>query len=157
MADTDQTTGSKPKTDYSELPQKPISLKKDIGGLAGPVGKQHESDKPDSARLSAPGAKNKPAVKKKLPAASQWTLRGISKAARETAAQAAKQEGVKLHQWLERAIYQAAEASPQTSENDQQLMERLEDIRDRLERIERQNGLAYRFWQRFKAWFGESS
>jgi hypothetical protein len=156
MVDIDRTTGPKPKPDYSELPQKPITLKKDIGGLAGPVGKRPESEESTSDQPSAAATKQTTLKKRGAPAG-QWTLRGVSEAARETAAQAAKQEGIKLHEWLERAILQAAAPPSETGEPDNHLMETLEDIRNRLERIERENGLLYRFWQRFKAWFGESS
>ncbi len=154
MVDSKQTPGSKPIADYSELPQKPITLKKDIGGLVRPAGEEvptaeHESSTPAVARQ-----KKTASTRKKSSANGQWTLRGISSTAREAATQAARQEGLKLSEWMERAIYQSIATSPSQQEPTQPVIEALEDIRSRLERIELQSGFFYRIWQRIKQSMG---
>ncbi len=150
MGETKQTAGGKSKQDYSELPQKPITLKEGIGGLAGPVGKNSS----DAEFLSPPVPKQKKniSVKKKRAAASQWTLRGVSITAREAATMAARDEGLKLNEWLERAIYQAVSASSKQGDADKQVLDTLADIRNRLERIEQRHGFLNRFWLYIKSW-----
>ena len=153
MADTEQRADTKAKPDYSELPQKPITLKKDIGGLAGPGRKRQQAEGVASAAPPANTVKKKASVKKRREVSTQWTLRGVSKSARELATNTAREEGLKLHEWIEGAIYQAATASPTDRETDQEVLDALQDIRRQLERIEQQSGLLYRMWQRVKAWF----
>ena len=152
MAESKQPSETKPKTDYSELPQKPITLKKGIGGLAGPVGNKTQTHTNDALTTAVVKQKKRAAVKKSSQTA-QWTLRNFSKTAKDAAMEAANKEGVKLNEWLERAIYQALSASSGQKESDTPVREALEDIRVRLERIELQSGFLYRIWQSMKQWF----
>ena len=154
MAETKQTDGPKPKQDYSELPQKPIALKKGIGGLVEPGGRKSQLSDTDLSATPVPKQKKKIAVKRRGAETEQWTLRGVSKTAREAATNVAREEGLKLNEWLERAIYQAISASPSHSEPEKPIMDALEDIRDRLERIEQQRGLLARIWEYLKTWAG---
>jgi len=124
------------KRNYTELPQKPITLKTGIGGLAGPRRKR-----PVQATATKP---NKPApvpprlrpAKRPRKATTQWTLRGISPEAREVALQAAKQEGMPVGQWLDRVISQAVAPAPEPPDRLSRVLETLADIQARLDRIE---------------------
>ena len=79
---------------YSELPQRPIKLKADIGGLAGPRRKSV-----DKAETVKPSTKNplppqlRQAKKPRKPPTTQWTLKGVSPGTRDAAVQAAKAQG----------------------------------------------------------------
>ena len=158
MTDSKQTPDLKSKPDYSDLPQKPITLKKGIGGLARPLGRQRgREEKQIPIPTPIPTPEKQPAVKKSTATTGgQWTLRGVSPEAREIAMKTAREEGVKLHEWIEQAIYHAASPAPenqistQENQNDRVIMEAFQEIRERLERIEEQSGFVYRFWQRLK-------
>jgi len=141
--------------DYSELPQKPITLKKGIGGLAGPARKIVRSPLSGSLPSKPARPKKKPVVRKKTSVGGQWTLSGISKSARDTATIAAREEGVKVGEWLERLIRQETVTKPSAEGVDQQfLLDALDDIRQRLNRIEQQRGLVARLLERIKNWSG---
>jgi len=151
MVDTRRPSGPKPKQDYSELVQKPITLKKDIGGLVRPGEKRLQPSEVEPAPPPVPVKKKQASAKKRNASTSvQWTLRGVSASAKEVAVNAASEDGVTLHEWLERAIYQAASASPGPAEPDRMLLDALEDIRQRLERVEQQSGFFYRIWEHLK-------
>lgn len=151
MVEIKQTPGAKPKPDYSDTPQKPITLKKDIGGLVGPAGEKEKPVETKAAPQPAASQKKKVTVKKKSVATGQWTIRGVSTTAKEAAIQAAREEGLKLNEWLERAIHQAVSAAPEQQESDKPVQDALDDIRIRLERIELQSGFLYRIWEHLKA------
>lgn len=151
MGETRGPNGPKSQADYSDLPQKPIKLKEGIGGLVGPGAKKPEPVSEENVTTKAVKAgppKHQPSE------TTQWTIRGISKLAREAATSAAKQEGIKLNEWLERAIHLYLSSHAMPEQQDTQVREALDDIRQRLERIERQSGFLYRIWQRMKTWLG---
>jgi hypothetical protein len=159
MVDFKQNSGSKPKPNYADLPQRPITLKKSIGGLARPKARSAAIVQ-NKAAPPSPAPSKKPVSQKKSVSGGQWTLRGVSPDARELAVKLARDEGVKLHEWIEQAIYRAASPAPEPisepepvveiSTDDAATLEALQDIRERLVRIEEQSGLFYRFWQRVK-------
>ncbi len=151
MVEIKQPSGPKPKQDYSELTQKPITLKKGIGGLVRPgERKRQPADAESTASVVSVQKKKTLSRKPHTTTTVQWTLRGVSATAKEVAVNAAREEGLKLNEWLERAIYQAVSASPEHREPDQPLQDALDDIRVRLERIELQSGFFYRIWERLK-------
>jgi len=154
MADTRDGFGPKPQQDYSDLPQKPITLKNGIGGLAGPVSAKVDSTEHHQTASPKATPPKTPSVAKSHRATGQWTIRGISKTAREAATQAARDEGLKVSEWLERAIHQSLTPPAKSFEGEASVMQALDEIRSRLERIEQQNGFLYRIWQRIKTWLG---
>jgi predicted HicB family RNase H-like nuclease len=131
---------------YSELPQRPIRLKADIGGLAGPGRKSV-----DKAETAKPSIQNplppqlRPAKKPRKPT-TQWTLKGISPGTRDAAVQAAKTQGIPVGQWVDQAIRQSLTAGTNPSDSQQQVLDALGDIQARLERIER----FPTWWERLK-------
>jgi hypothetical protein len=140
----------RPKQDYSELPQKPITLKKGIGGLAAPVKTNVESaEKPLAASTAKP--KKRVPAKRKRAAKDHWILRGVSISARDVATKAARAEGVKLGEWLDQLILRTTTAPAQSGETQQQVLEALQDIQNRLERIEYQRGFLSRLWEQLKS------
>ncbi len=140
----------RPKQDYSELPQKPITLKEGIGGLAAPAKTHEESAEKPLAALAAKPKKRLPA-KRKRATRDQWILRGVSISARDAATKAARAEGVKLAEWLDQIILRTTTAPAQSGETQQQVLEALRDIQNRLERIEYQRGFLSRLWEQLKS------
>jgi hypothetical protein len=136
------------RKDYSVLPQKPITLK-------------HEIKTPPALKKSThkrkAGTKPKSTPKPKVAKASgpspadQWTLRGISQEAREAASAAAEREGLEVGKWIERQILERAEPenTQQFVKLDEALLESLQSIDERLDRLENQKGFWIRFWDRF--------
>lgn len=137
--------------DYSELPQKPITLKEGIGGLAAPAKTNPGSaaEKPLAASAAKP-KKRVPATRKRA-AGDQWILRGVSKTARDAAAKAAKAEGIKLGEWLDQTILRTTTAPAQGEEAQQQVLQTLRDMQNRLERIEYHRGFLSRLWEQLKS------
>jgi len=97
------------KPEYSQRPQKSITLKPSIAGerpsavswtrppgeiLSGPV-----AEEPARQPSRPPPAKSPP-----RPVATQWTLRGISAETREEATRAAELEGMAVEEWVEQAL-----------------------------------------------------
>ena len=122
---------------YSELPQRPIKLKADIGGLAGP--RRRAVEKAEAATPSTPGPvppQLRPA-KKPRKTTTRWTLKGISPATREAAVQAAKTQGIPVAHWVETAIRQVLTPEANPADSQQRVVDALMDIQARLERIER--------------------
>jgi hypothetical protein len=82
----------------------------------------------------------------------QWTVRGIARAARDEATQAATAQGMKVAEWLETAIHRAAASPPgetapgQAGVPDAYLHDTLAEIRERLIRLEERRGVLTRFW-----------
>jgi hypothetical protein len=141
--------------DYSDLPQKTIKLKQGIGGLAGPLA--DSADTPLAAGDGKPVARTptqRYPVKKPRKSATQWTLRGISTPAREAALNAAKEQGIPVGRWLERAIFQALAPTTKSENAQTQVLEVLADIQARLERIEQGPAWLVRLKQYLKTWWG---
>ena len=141
----------RPLKDYSSRPQRPITLKTDLVGMSSTrTGR-------DAAQIQAPVAESAPArpkkkTPKKQPADSTWTLSGVSIQAREAAEKAAKQEGLMVDEWLDRLILKSVPAQPPTATQREMEMPLLQEIRERLERIEQQHGTASRFWYWLTEW-----
>jgi hypothetical protein len=154
--------GSKPKRptrDYSDVPQRPIKLKNDIGGLVLPRPKASAP----AAKKSKVKAKPRTArtrTKKAAEAKVKPALQGISDVALEAAANAAREEGMPLDRWVEQAILHALVESetqepPEPPEPiviespDMKLLnQRLQEITRHLERIEKQKGFWTQLWER---------
>ena len=154
MVENKQPSGPKSKQDYAEHQQKPITLKKNIGGLVRPGKRKVRPAAAAATSSPTPPQRKKVTVKKKAAAtAEQLALQGISKAAREAAVNAAREEGLTLNEWLERAIVQAVSTTPVDREPAQAVQDALAEIRSSLVRIEHQCGFLYRIWQRVKLLF----
>jgi hypothetical protein len=133
------------KKDYSVLPQRPIRLKAEIGGLVRPQRAADKSTAKDSDRPAPVPPEQRPA-KKSRRSTTQWTLRGVSPEAREAALRAAKEQGIPLGQWMDQAIGKALAEAATSEDSQQQLLDRLADIQARLERIEHRPD----WWERLK-------
>ena len=141
-----------PRKDYSALPQKPITLKREVS--TSPALKKRE---PPSKRKA--GTRTEPipkpkSVKAKRPATpppSPWAQLDLSPKANAAALSAAQQEGITLSEWLEQVILQhtAEQAPAQPAEVESELAESLKSIDERLGRLENQRGFWLRFWDRF--------
>jgi hypothetical protein len=125
-----------PQQDYSSLPQKTIKLKPDV--TLPPVLKQ--------------GAKKTRETKPPPTPAKRPTkvVDDISPQAREIAIAAAAQEGVALNIWLENLIIQSQQVAPDSSPEDRDdMMQSLQEIKQRLQQIENKKGFWSRFWEQF--------
>jgi hypothetical protein len=143
------------KQNYSVLPQKSITLKDNIGGLAGPRNKLVEE--PVRRGVKKPGSEAATSRNKNKPDKSnhQWTLRGVSSSTRDAAVKAAKQQGIPLGLWVEQAISQALDSSiSKQTARDQQILERLADIQASLVRIQETPDWLLRLKLYLKAWWG---
>ena len=134
------------KRNYAELPQKPIKLKADIGGLASPPRKVLDEIVEHKTTRPKPIPPQMRPAKKPHTSTGQWTLRGVSVEAREAAKEAAKAQGIPLGEWLERAIDQALAPPATTQEPQREVLEALSDIQDRLEQLEQDRD----WWGRLK-------
>lgn len=141
-----------PRKDYSVLPQKPITLKREISTSPSLKGSTHKPKrKAGSKPASVPKPKSPKPKTKRASTANQWTLRGVSKAARDAASAAAQSEGIELGRWLERVILEhvAPNKAEQPDKADEALLESLQSIDERLDRLENHRGFWVRFWDRF--------
>lgn len=136
-----------PPQDYSSLPQKPIKLKADVNL---PSALKRDSAKPRPKKRSQPPIAKKKRVRKKSPEKTPPLLNGLSQQARESALAAAEREGVTIEAWLERRILEETAAPPAVVMPDMQpLLDALDEIRQRLERLEGQKGFWQRFWDQY--------
>jgi hypothetical protein len=132
--------------DYSSLPQKPIKLKSDV--TLPPALKQNPG-KSATAKQAIPKPARK-AKRKPSTQAPKKTLDGVSPQVREIALAAAAEQGLELTDWLEQLILnsqQAPEMQKQTGHGE--IMQSLQMIERRLQRIEHQRGFWSRFWEQF--------
>jgi hypothetical protein len=145
----------RPARDYSNLPQKPISLKQ-----LGTKKKLNSAGKTEAK--SGPATKQKkkvmpkkpvPRVKKRHP--DQWPPQGISEEARAYARNQADRQGVSVGEWLERLIIDHRQsatgdrqtpAETDTREPPDEITETLHAIEQRLDRIEERRSFWSRFW-----------
>jgi hypothetical protein len=133
------------KKDYSVLPQRPIKLKAEIGGLVRPPRATNKSKAEGLDKLVPVPPEQRPA-KKPRKSTTQWTLRGVSPERREAALRAAKEQGIPLGLWMDQAIGKALAEADTAQDTQQQLLDRLADIQARLERIEHHPD----WWERLK-------
>ncbi|MEN8166139.1 MAG: hypothetical protein ABFR65_01520 [Pseudomonadota bacterium] len=103
------------------------------------------------AATKAVKPKKRVPAKRKRAAGDQWILRGVSISARDAATKAARAEGVKLGEWLDRIILRTTIAPAESGETQQQVLEALQDIQNRLERIEYHRGFLSRLWEKLKS------
>lgn len=141
-----------PQRDYSSLPQKPITLKREV--KASPALKRAEQKnktkrKTVTKKESIPRPKS--AKAKQPPPANPWALLGVSPEAEAMATSAAQRDGVTVGEWLEQVILQhTSEAQPPApAEIESGLAESLKSIDERLGRLENHRGFWIRFWDRF--------
>lgn len=141
------------KPDYSARPQRPITLKR--GVRTPPVLKKEAPPKKQTKpkkRLSSTVTEKKAKKTGGTSTANQWILRGISPATKNIALTAAKQEGIKVSDWLESVIIKSTQPYNQalrTSTEEAHLSTTLKSIDERLQRLEQQKGFWARFWDQF--------
>jgi hypothetical protein len=149
----------RPTRDYSNLPQRPITLKQ--AGKKKSISKQSKSAvTTKSSHTPAKKAAKKTTRQTKEQSTDQWLLQGITQSTRELAQQEAMIHGLTLEAWLEQLILN--HPPPQINEqgenrddehlkyNLEQIIESLGAIEQRLERIEEQRGFWSRFWDLVK-------
>jgi hypothetical protein len=141
-----------PQRDYSALPQKPITLKREINAppaLKQPEQKHKTRRETVTQKESIPRPKS--AKAKQLPPANPWAQLGISPETEAMAISAAQRDGVTVGEWLEQVILQhTSEAQPPPpAEIENGLAESLKSIDERLGRLENHRGFWIRFWDRF--------
>jgi hypothetical protein len=147
----------RPARDYSALPQRPITLKQ--VGKKKPANKQSKvsTDKnPTNTPTKKATAKKAPSRVKRRPT-NEWLLKGIAQSTRAYAQQEAEAQGLTLEAWLEELILSQRqpiieEDVEETDENYlkydlEQIVDLLNTIEARLERIEDQRGFWSRFWE----------
>jgi hypothetical protein len=147
----------RPSRDYSALPQRPITLKQ--AGKKKSAGKGSKVSA--NARISNPQIK-KTTTKRAAPRAKrrtsdEWLLKGIAQSTRAYAQQQAEAHGLALEDWLEQLIqnHQQTVGEEQVGETDddylkydlEQIVDSLNAIEARLERIEDQRGFWSRLWE----------
>jgi hypothetical protein len=131
-----------PQKDYSSLPQKPIKLKQDVS-LAPAL-------KPGKRMTNETTPTPKKKTERKAHPHSSKPFAQLSPQIREIALAAAAREGVSLDAWLEALILQFHRATPQAeSEASGSVLQSLQRIERRLERLEDQRGFWRRFWDQF--------
>jgi hypothetical protein len=135
-----------PAHDYASLPQKPIKLKSDVDlppALKRPGGKS-----PAKKRATPPVAKKKSS--KKTRAKSAQAEMALSLQALEIATAAAKSQGLPVNAWIEKVITeqsQSADAEP--AEQLEAIRQTLQQIDERLWRLENRKGFWRRFWEQY--------
>ncbi|PVV16681.1 MAG: hypothetical protein B6D77_00670 [gamma proteobacterium symbiont of Ctena orbiculata] len=146
----------RPSRDYTNLPQRPITLKQ-----AEKKKSLNMKKKSDSKTKQATAPKKKAVPKKAIPrvkkqAPNQWLLKGISEEAKQYALNEANRQGVTIGEWIEQLIFDSQE--PAASEQDEpaetyiaeeqdEITGALYAIEQRLDRIEDQRGFWARFWE----------
>jgi hypothetical protein len=142
----------RPTRDYSNLPQRPITLKHAVKRKSSGKTTKNRSG---TQRPTSPRKKTTPQVKQQP--SDQWLLKGISDSLRQHAREEAERQGLSLEAWLTRLILNHLE--PVNNEQDdkisdaytvadlEQIAESLHAIEQRLERIEEQRGFWSRFWE----------
>ncbi|MES9835803.1 MAG: hypothetical protein AB2637_05530 [Candidatus Thiodiazotropha sp.] len=145
----------RPSRDYTNLPQRPITLK--------PLKKKRPLPTPKKASVKSKSAvtrKKRAAPKKSLPrarkqAAGQWLLKGISEETKQYALEEAGRRGVTIGEWIEQLIInhrQPVAADTEAAgeidlpQSQEELSETLHAIEERLDRIEERRGFWSRFW-----------
>ena len=145
----------RPSRDYSNLPQRPITLK--------PAEKKksaHKKKKSTTKAKHSTAPKKKAVSKKAIPrvkkqAPNQWLLKGISEETKQYALEEANRLGITVGEWIEQLIvnYQppADVDTETTAETDmaqpqEEINVALHAIEERLDRIEERRG---GFWSRF--------
>jgi hypothetical protein len=132
----------RPSRDYSNLPQRPITLKQ------GEKKKRVGMNKKVTPKKAIPRVKKQPA--------NQWLLKGISAEAKQFALDEANRQGVTIGEWVEQLILDHQQ--PETNEQNKpvelddprerdEILEALYAIEQRLDRIEDQRGFWARFWE----------
>ncbi|MCU7811730.1 MAG: hypothetical protein KZQ77_10910 [Candidatus Thiodiazotropha sp. (ex Notomyrtea botanica)] len=145
--------GKKVTPDYAARPQRPITLKS--GVRTPPVLKKEAPSKKQAKpkkRSSSTATEKKAKKAGGTSTANQWILRGISPATKNIALTAAKQEGIKVSEWLENVIDKSTQPDQQamrTSPEETHLLTTLKSIDERLQRLEQQKGFWARFWDQF--------
>ncbi len=137
--------------DYTQLPQKPIRLKPRIANEK-PSGTTRSGPPAEILRENVTMKQRRPVKKKSRSAADQWTLRGVSPETREAVALAAREDGMTIGAWVDEVLQEVLSADPfetAHAETNQEIMERLEDIRARLETLEERKNL----WEQLKAYW----
>lgn len=142
----------RPLKDLSSRPQRPISLKTDIETFAARTKSEPIQAQSPVAASVPPRPKKKMVRKKVVASEGQWTLSGVSTQAREAAIQAAEAEGLKVDEWLEQLILKTISARKPTETHEEIELPLLNEIRERLDRIEQERGTASRFWYWLTEW-----
>ncbi|MBT2968774.1 MAG: hypothetical protein KME56_04290 [Candidatus Thiodiazotropha sp. (ex Ctena orbiculata)] len=141
--------------DYTNLPQRPITLKplKKKKPLPTPK-KASVKSKPAVKQTKKVAAKKSPPRVKRQPA-DQWLLKGVSEETKQYALEEANRRGVSVGQWIEQLIIDYRQptdlATETTAETDipqprEEINEAIHAIEERLDRIEERRGFWSRFW-----------